>query len=428
MMLGRAVHRTQSMASLAAPRCHLVAAGGPGRAKIGADVQLPTVVVVALLATAGLPVLSATMLAVALPDVAEDLAASAPAVSLVVGTFVTVQLCAQPFIGAFVDRLGFQRSLHCGMALLTLGSLQAMVSPTLSGLLYARAVQALGVAIVLPTIHARLVADRGHSGRRFGLLTSVGNVMAAVGPLLGGLLVARLGWRGVFATTGVMTATASVLLLVVHRRVPSANRSGHASLVVGLRPHRLLADGRVAAAACLNAMDAVVLTMLLVGMPFVAGDQDTISPATALTTLTVAGAIVAPVGGWLADRAGYAIAARTGFLTAAGGLLALPASSPLVGPAGTYAALTVIGVGLGLEFPAVQASPIAHVSAPFRATASCLAATSRHLGSLVGALCIASVVLLHPAAVTQVAAGAALVGAWLASSVDDHPPGDRAER
>jgi MFS family permease len=368
-----------------------------------------------MMAAGSLPVLGATMLVVALPEIALDLGASEAAAAWVVATFFGVQLVVQPMTGALADRLGHRRALHGGLGVLAAGTVMAVAAPTFGVLLCARAVQALGVAVVVPVVHAQLATLPARTGRRFGLLTALGNLSAGVGPVVGALLVESVGWRGVFAAFAILTVLGGALVVQTCRGgvldgVPlrSAQRR-RAGVLAGL------ADRRVVAVSALGALDNVVLALLLVGLPLALARTATLAPATAVTTLMVTGAAAALVGGSLADRRGHLAVARGGFLTVATGVLAVPILEPRLGAAGVVLALAVAGVGLGFEFPAVQAAPLGLVDAQRRASAAGIAAGSRHLGSLAGALLASGLLLFAPALVVPSAAVPALLAACLAS-------------
>jgi MFS family permease len=366
-----------------------------------------------LVVSAGLPVLAGTTLAVALPSVAAGLQASPPAAVAVVAVYFAVQVAAQPFTGVLADVVGAHRVVRWGLGVLAAGSLAAALSPVLPALLAARGLQAVGVALVLPGVHAALAADQTRDCRRFAWLTSVGNITAAVGPLLGGLLVAQVGWRGVFGVTMLLAAGAALALSSRPCRPPLVPTAAQ-RLPLG----EVLADRRAAAAAGLNALDNLVLQTLLIGVPFALVAADGLSAAHAVAVVALAGALAAPFGARLADRLGRAVAARAGFLVAAVGLLALHQAGLARGPGTALVAFAVVGAGLGLELPSVQAAPLALVAAAGRATAAGVAATARQLGSLGGALLVAAVVATDPAAVFAVGAAGAGAAALLAGTTD----------
>jgi MFS family permease len=366
-----------------------------------------------LMGAASLPVLGATMLVVALPEIAADLETSEAAVAWVVVTFFGVQLAAQPAAGVLADRLGHRRTLHGGLAVLALGTMVAMAAPSFGVLLGARGVQALGVAVVVPVVHAQLASVPARTGQRFGLLTAVGNLSAGVGPAVGALLVGSLGWRGVFGALAVLTALGGAAVVQLCRGevlddVPLRSaRRRRAGALTGL------GDRRVVAASCLGALDNVVLALLLVGLPLALARTATVAPAAAVTALMATGAAAALLAGPLADRCGHLVLARGGFLTVATGVAAVPVLEPRLGSTGVVLALAVVGVGLGVEFPAVQAAPLALVDAQRRATVAGVAATGRHLGSLVGALMASGLLLVAPTLVVPAAAVPALLAACL---------------
>lgn len=396
--------------------------------------------VAAAVAIAALPVLSGTMLAVALPDIATSLHARPGAVVSIVAVYVVVLAVAQPVAGVWADRAGLARTVRLGLVVLVLGSLLAMLSWTLAALLVARSIQALGAALVVPGICAQLIRGRGRDARRFGVLTAVANVVAAVGPVIGALAVAHVGWRGVFAITIALGAAAA--MIVPGDQAGDAGPSGpddagpEAADDAGPEARRgtagtpvadLLWDRRVAAAAGLNVLDNVVLHILLLGLPFALTTAGGMAAATAVATLTVAAAATAPVGGRLADRAGDVATVRVGFLVAAAGMLGLAIAGVSPDPA-TVLAVMVIGAGLGLEFPGLQAAPLRLAPAERRAATAGILASARQAGSAGGALLVAALVATDPVVVFGAGAVLALAALPLAAHLDAAPArGGRAQ-
>jgi MFS family permease len=366
-----------------------------------------------LMLTAGLPVLGGTTLVVVLPAVAESLHTSAAAVVSIVTVYFAVQLAAQPFAGALATRIGAQRAVTWGLAILGLGSLAAALSPAVPMLLVARGLQAVGATFVLPGVHAQLAADPDRDGSRFGWLTSISNMAAAAGPLLGALLLASVGWRGVFVITLVLAGAAGLALTGQRADVQ------HAAARPAPVPIRaVVADRRSAAGAGINALDNAVVQAILISVPFALVASGALTAATALATVTIASTVAAPLGGRLAGRAGHGFTARTGFVFAAAGLLMLHQTGVSPVTPASLVALAVVGVGLGLEFPSIQAAPLARVAAGGRATAAGVMATARQLGSLGGALLASAVVVTNPRDVCVIAAAAAMLAAVLTTVLD----------
>src|ERR1700712_2402895 len=119
--------------------------------------------------------------------------------------------------GRVADRFGHARLFLVGLAVFTLASAACAAAPGVWLLVAARAVQAVGAALVVPTSLSLLLAasPAERRARAVGTWASVGAVAAALGPPLGGLLVAA-GWQWVFLVNvpiGVVTMVAAVRIL-----------------------------------------------------------------------------------------------------------------------------------------------------------------------------------------------------------------------
>ena len=101
--------------------------------------------------------------------------------------------------GRLADRVGHRRVFLVGLAVFTAASIACAVAPSVGLLVAARAVQALGAALVTPTSLSLLLAayPAERRGYAVGAWASIGAVAAALGPPLGGLLV-EASWHWVF--------------------------------------------------------------------------------------------------------------------------------------------------------------------------------------------------------------------------------------
>lgn len=145
-------------------------------------------------------VIDASMIVVALPTAARALSITqSQAISLVAITQFVALIGLLPF-SALGDRYGHNRVFRAGQLLFLTGSLLCMVAPSLPTLLAARAVQAAGSAAVLSVGIAllRSIYPSASLGRGLGFNGVLVAMGAAVAPSLGGVIVATLGWRGVF--------------------------------------------------------------------------------------------------------------------------------------------------------------------------------------------------------------------------------------
>jgi EmrB/QacA subfamily drug resistance transporter len=121
--------------------------------------------------------------------------------------------------GAAGDRFGHSRLLVVGTALFGAASFACALAPSLMWLLIGRAAQGVGAALLMPNSLAILGARfSGETrGRAIGIWASVGAVMGALGPVLGGWLIDTVGWRSIFLINVPLAAAAIVLALVFVR-------------------------------------------------------------------------------------------------------------------------------------------------------------------------------------------------------------------
>ena len=103
--------------------------------------------------------------------------------------------------GALGDRIGAKRVFMAGFAIFTAASVACALAPGATSLIAARAVQGLGAAILVPNSLALLSHaypdDKGR-GRAVGIWAAGASVALIAGPLVGGGLIALIGWRSIF--------------------------------------------------------------------------------------------------------------------------------------------------------------------------------------------------------------------------------------
>ncbi|HMA00426.1 MAG TPA: MFS transporter [Steroidobacteraceae bacterium] len=121
--------------------------------------------------------------------------------------------------GAAGDRYGHSRLLVWGTALFGAASVACALAPSLAWLLIGRGIQGVGAAVLMPNSLAILGEHfpAETRGRAIGIWASVGAVMAALGPILGGWLIDTVGWRAIFLINLPLAAAAIMLALVFVR-------------------------------------------------------------------------------------------------------------------------------------------------------------------------------------------------------------------
>ena len=176
-----------------------------------------------------LSVASATVVAVALPALSQDLGASGAEQQWVIDAFVLVFASLLIAGGAFADRYGRRTALLTGLAIFAAGSLWSALAPTVDWLIAGRVLQGLGPPLVLPAslaIVTTAYTDPAKRARAVGLWGAGSGAGATLGPLLGGVVVEGLDWRWVF---GVNVPVCALLVLLALRNVPDDRpaRSAH---------------------------------------------------------------------------------------------------------------------------------------------------------------------------------------------------------
>jgi EmrB/QacA subfamily drug resistance transporter len=103
--------------------------------------------------------------------------------------------------GATADRVGRRRVFPVGLVVFTIGSGLCSLAPGLGWLVAFRMVQAVGGSMLNPvamSIITNTFTDRAERARALGVWGGTFALSMALGPVLGGLLVGSVGWRGVF--------------------------------------------------------------------------------------------------------------------------------------------------------------------------------------------------------------------------------------
>jgi EmrB/QacA subfamily drug resistance transporter len=163
--------------------------------------------------------LDATVVNVALPRLADELGASMSGLQWTVNGY-TLTLAGFILLGGSLgDHYGRRRVFVIGVVWFAAASVLCGLALNIPMLVAARALQGMGGALLTPGALAIIQASFAPEdrARAVGAWSGLGGVAAAVGPLLGGWLVATAGWRWVFLLN---VPLAVIVVLVAVRHVP----------------------------------------------------------------------------------------------------------------------------------------------------------------------------------------------------------------
>ncbi|MEU1009125.1 MFS transporter [Streptomyces sp. NPDC005890] len=171
--------------------------------------------------------LDSTVVNVALPRIGHDLDADLAALQWTVNAYMVTLAGLILLGGSLGDRYGRRKIFALGVVWFAAASLLCGLAPSPAVLIAARALQGIGGALLTPGSLALIQAsfDPDDRSRAVGLWSGFGGIGAAVGPFLGGWLVAGPGWRWVFLLN---VPLALLCVPVALRHVPeSADHRAH---------------------------------------------------------------------------------------------------------------------------------------------------------------------------------------------------------
>jgi len=187
-------------------------------------------------------VVDMTVLYTALPTLTHDLGASASEKLWIVNAYALVVSGLLLGAGTLGDRVGHKRLFVAGLGVFGVASLGAAFSPTPTLLIVARGLLGVGAAMMMPSTLSivRLVfTDERERSLAIGIWASIASGGAALGPVLGGVLLAHFWWGAVFLINVpivLIAMAAAVWLIPTHAGDASRRWDGFGSLqaMVGL--------------------------------------------------------------------------------------------------------------------------------------------------------------------------------------------------
>lgn len=387
-----------------------------------------------------------TVLNVVLPTLVRKLHATTSQLQWIVDSYVLVFAGLLLVAGSLADRVGRKRTFLTGLVAFAAGSAWASASGSVGTLIAARASMGIGAALIMPSTLAIITntfTDRGERQRALGAWSATSGAGIALGPIVGGVLLAHFWWGSVFlvnvpiAAIGIACAISLVpdsknedarrpdpggsLLSIVglgllvwaiieapvrgwsSDRVIGAGLGGLAVLVLftvwesrsthPMLQLRFFADRSFSAAvSSVGLVTFGLFGSLFVLTQFLQMQLGYTALQAGVRSLPAAGAIavVAPVSTALVRRFGTKLTVVAGMLCVSGGLLEISGATVGTTYGGIVLGLVLIGVGAGLVIPAATGSVMGSVPAEHTGVGSATNGAFLQIGGAFGVAVIGS--------------------------------------
>ncbi|ELY4511777.1 MFS transporter [Cronobacter dublinensis] len=389
----------------------------------------------AVMTSTTMAVFDGAMVNIALPDIARELQVSAADAVWVANGYLLAAAMTLAIFAALAGRLGFRTLFAAGVGLFTLASLGCALADSLGMLVAMRFLQGIGGAATLSIAPAilRTIFPNRLLGRILGMNALLIATSTAVAPVLGGALLAWLGWPWLFA---INLAPGALALWLTLRTLPQARRPARgpfdvsgallSALMLGaavmapdavslsatlgwaalaalsgaalvwrlkrapepLLPPQLFASPRFTLAALTSLASFISQGMTFVALPFLFQSvygYSALNAALLFTAWPVGIMLVAPHAGRLADRHAPSLIATVGLAVFVGGLVAL-ALLPAHASAWDISLRGLLcGTGFGIFQSPNNREMLANASREHSGYASGVLAIMRMFGQCVGA-------------------------------------------
>jgi MFS family permease len=152
-------------------------------------------------------------------DITEDLNTTVTGVQAAITLFLLIMAVLMIPASKLTDRWGRKRCFTAGLVLYGIGALVSAASPGLGVLILGNSVlEGVGTALLIPPVYILTTlrfSDLTSRARAFGVISGLGGLGAAAGPLIGGVITTAISWRAAF----VFQAAVVALIVVLSRRV-----------------------------------------------------------------------------------------------------------------------------------------------------------------------------------------------------------------
>src|SRR5436309_11254080 len=152
-------------------------------------------------------------------DISDDLDTTVKGVQTTITLFLLIMAVGMIPCSKLTDRWGRKRCFTGGLTLYGIGALLSAISPGLGILILGNSVlEGVGTAFLIPPVYiltTMAFTDLTSRARAFGIISGLGGIGAAAGPLIGGLITSAISWRAAFIFQALVIAT----IVLLSRRI-----------------------------------------------------------------------------------------------------------------------------------------------------------------------------------------------------------------
>jgi EmrB/QacA subfamily drug resistance transporter len=386
--------------------------------------------------------LDATIVNIALPDIAKFFHVSTVAVSWVLNAYLIILVSLLLAASRLGDMKGYRTIFLGGFALFTAGSVLCGLSPALDILILSRMVQAVGGAVIaaLGAVMVTTYLSASLRGQALGIVAMFTMLGAALGPVVGGFLTSAFSWQYIFFVNLPVGIVAILLgMRILPQRDPVAPGAkldypgvfmvfvALGTLIVGLTSVQgsnallgmaalvisavfwilfIVRERRAAEplvnmslfanrAYSLQNLNVMLIQMAMAGvmviMPFyleIVKKIPTDNAGAILLALPVGMILTAPPAGKISDVIGTKKPIIAGFFVCTVALFLLSTISPATSVGHIVIYLFLLGAGTGVAFSPLNSAVMGECESKDRGSTSGLVKMMTNLGSSLGVACV----------------------------------------
>ena len=158
-------------------------------------------------------------------DISRDLHTTVQGVQVAITLFLLTMAALMIPGGKLTDKYGRKRCFTVGLTVYGVGALLSAAAPGLGLLIIGNSIlEGVGTALLIPPVYiltTMLFTGVVARARAFGVISAMGGIGAASGPLIGGVITTGISWRAAFVFQALIIATIVWLARGIHDPVPA---------------------------------------------------------------------------------------------------------------------------------------------------------------------------------------------------------------